>query len=356
MRPATACGASIAAFSSRTANSSPPSRAAVSTGRRVPPSRCADGHQQLVARPVPQAVVDRLEVVEIQEQDGQRRLAQPAGAIERVLDPIGEERPVGEPGQRIVQRLVAQLCLELLAGRDVVDEGVETDRSTALRRPDRELHRELVAVAMDRIQLHPSRQDASLARLGVPAQSLAVGCTLLLRDDELRQLDADRLGTRPSEGHLCLVVPVLDRPGAIDGHEGIARRLDDHALLLLAGDQRLLRELGGRDVDQQPLEHGMPIWPIGHRGVVEHPDDLVVPGDQAVFEPLRHAGFGGRRVRDKYCIPIVGVDAACPELRVRHPFLGGVPQHGFQLRAHEVPAPGRSRLGHVDDAGLALDQ
>ena len=176
MRLATACGASIAAFSSRTANSSPPSRAAVSAGPKRAGETMADGDQQLVAGAMPQAVVDRLEIVEIQEEDRQRGLAQPAGAIERVLDAIDEERPVGEPGQRIVQRLVAELCLELLAGRDVVDERVEADGATTLRRPDRQLNRELVAVAMDRLQLHPSRQDASLARRGVPAQALAVGC------------------------------------------------------------------------------------------------------------------------------------------------------------------------------------
>ena len=199
-----------------------------------------DGDEQLVAGAVPEAVVDRLEVVEIQEEDRQREVAQPAGPIERVLDPIGEERPVGEPGQRIVQRLVAELCLELLSGRDVVDQGVEADHSAALRRPDRELNGELVAVAMDGLQLHAPREDASVARRGVPAQALAVGRTLALRDDELRQLDADRLSARPSEGPLRLVVPVLDDPVAVDGNEGIARRLDDHALLLLAGDQGLL--------------------------------------------------------------------------------------------------------------------
>ena len=37
--PRPACGASVAAFSSRTANSSPPNRAGVSAGRRVPPRR-----------------------------------------------------------------------------------------------------------------------------------------------------------------------------------------------------------------------------------------------------------------------------------------------------------------------------
>ena len=59
--------------SRRTANSSPPSRAAVSPGRRTSASRSDDRAQQLVAAGVAEAVVDGLEVVEVEEQDRERR-------------------------------------------------------------------------------------------------------------------------------------------------------------------------------------------------------------------------------------------------------------------------------------------
>ena len=53
-------------------------------------------------------VVDQLEVVEVAEQhaDVGLRLEQ------RAVEPVGEQHPVGQPGQRVVQRLV----LELVAG------------------------------------------------------------------------------------------------------------------------------------------------------------------------------------------------------------------------------------------------
>jgi hypothetical protein len=74
------------------------------------------GHQQLVAGGVAEAVVDVLEVVQVDEQHGQ--VARP-GAGQGVLDPLGEQGAVGQAGQPVVERLVDELGLELLAVRDV---------------------------------------------------------------------------------------------------------------------------------------------------------------------------------------------------------------------------------------------
>ena len=68
--------------SSRTVNSSPPSRATVSPGRRHASRRARDGDQQLVADHVAEAVVDHLEAVEVEEQHGEQVLAG-AGGRER---------------------------------------------------------------------------------------------------------------------------------------------------------------------------------------------------------------------------------------------------------------------------------
>ena len=61
--------------SSSTANSSPPRRASVSLGRVTSPKRSRDLLEQLVAGVVAEAVVDLLEAVEVDEQDGQRLAA-----------------------------------------------------------------------------------------------------------------------------------------------------------------------------------------------------------------------------------------------------------------------------------------
>ena len=64
-----------------TANSSPPSRATTSPGRTQPRSRSASTSEQLVAGGVAAAVVDVLEVVEVDEQqaDGTVALLQQRG-------------------------------------------------------------------------------------------------------------------------------------------------------------------------------------------------------------------------------------------------------------------------------------
>jgi hypothetical protein len=60
---------------------------------------------------VPEGVVDLLEAVEVQEHDGH---SAPGLALtcEGVLEPIPEQRPVGQPGERVVERLVHQLGLK----------------------------------------------------------------------------------------------------------------------------------------------------------------------------------------------------------------------------------------------------
>jgi hypothetical protein len=76
------------------------------------PEAPGDLRQEVAARVVPKAVIDRLETIEVQEADGQRA---PVAAVQ--LQGMGcavdEQGPVGEPGQRVVERRVAQLGLSL---------------------------------------------------------------------------------------------------------------------------------------------------------------------------------------------------------------------------------------------------
>ncbi len=61
--------------------------------------------QDDIARVVPEAVVHRLEVVEVQQADGKRRAAA-AGARQGMAEMLLEQQPVGQAGQRIVPRQV----------------------------------------------------------------------------------------------------------------------------------------------------------------------------------------------------------------------------------------------------------
>ena len=69
------------------------------------------GEQELVAHPVAQAVVDRLERVEIEEAD--REPGAGGRGREEVGEPLREQRPVRQVGQRVVQRGVAEARLVL---------------------------------------------------------------------------------------------------------------------------------------------------------------------------------------------------------------------------------------------------
>ena len=91
--------------SSSTANSSPPRRAIVSAGRRQPAEPLGDRDRRRSPGAVPEAVVDRLEAVEVAEQHGDRR-AGSLGAGNRMAQAVDEQRAVGQAGERVVKSLV----------------------------------------------------------------------------------------------------------------------------------------------------------------------------------------------------------------------------------------------------------
>jgi hypothetical protein len=93
--------------SARMANSSPPSRPTVSCSRRQLRSR-PDLAQQPVPGAVAEAVVDHLEVVQVDEEHG-HAAAVAARPGQRVPDPVVEQRPVGQVGEAVVERQVLEL-------------------------------------------------------------------------------------------------------------------------------------------------------------------------------------------------------------------------------------------------------
>src|SRR6185436_20336001 len=95
----------------------PGGRVARADGLRDAP---ADRDQQLVADRVPERVVDLLEVVEVDEQHAHRAGAAP-GELERLLQPVAEQHPVGQAGEPVVERLVGQVALQAAALGDVPD-------------------------------------------------------------------------------------------------------------------------------------------------------------------------------------------------------------------------------------------
>ena len=86
------------------------------TDRSFEPARHLEQHG--VAGLVPEAVIDGLEVVEVDEHDGDQR-ALAYGRSQRMADAIGEQRAVGKIRDRIVECLMGQLLLERLALADI---------------------------------------------------------------------------------------------------------------------------------------------------------------------------------------------------------------------------------------------
>ena len=92
------------------ANSSPLMRATVSPLRTVGLQAQRDLLQQLVAAGVAERVVDQLEVVEVDEQHRERRVAA-LRLHDHLREAVGEQRAVGQPGQRVELRQVGEPAL-----------------------------------------------------------------------------------------------------------------------------------------------------------------------------------------------------------------------------------------------------
>jgi hypothetical protein len=100
-------------------NSSPPNRATVSpVGERG---------QQPISGGVSERVVDRLEVVDVEEQDRHDRPVA-LGPVQRHPEPIEEEAPVRQTSERIVEGLMGEAALEPLALHRVRDGAAQPGR------------------------------------------------------------------------------------------------------------------------------------------------------------------------------------------------------------------------------------
>ena len=100
IRSAISSAAAISVSGSRTANSSPPLRPAKSLAPQRAAQHRADVRQDLVAHRVPALVVDLLEVVQVDQEQRERRLGR-RGLGERPLQRVGDGALVGQPGQAV---------------------------------------------------------------------------------------------------------------------------------------------------------------------------------------------------------------------------------------------------------------
>ena len=198
---------------------------------RPEPRRDAD--EQLVAGSVPEAVVDGLEVVEVEQQDRDRLGARVATPGERRRDAVGEERAVGEIGERVVERLMGDRLERLPVGR-VAHEGVHALRPVTQGHPHAQLDGELDAVPPDRVDLERPVDDRAPAGPDEPCERAAMRLAGRLGDDRRDERQPDRLLARPAERLLGLAVPLDDPSVGAHADERVARSLDHRTEPLLA--------------------------------------------------------------------------------------------------------------------------
>jgi hypothetical protein len=170
----------------------PCDRVARAQRARQPLAQCA---QQLVARVMAAAVVDELELVEVEEQDGDRRLA-PCAVLDGLGETVDEQRAVGKAREGILHGLTAHLVLRAAAvdrvGEHVggrLEVGQLVERELAARTTVDAQVAERGFVGPDRHVGTPS----SRAPMAKPAVSRVVtqGASLRLRSAQLR-------GSKPS--------------------------------------------------------------------------------------------------------------------------------------------------------------
>ena len=254
------------------------------------------GHQQPVAALVAEAVVDHLEAVDVEDEEGDGGpVAQGAG--QRVLQPVPEQDPVGQVGEAVVEGLAGELDLEPAPLADVADEAVDHPPLVVLGAPDGDLHRELGARPVDCGQL-PLGDRRPVGAGQRPPEAVVVGGPVADGDHDLAQAPAEDLAPEPAEHRLRPGVPLEDGAEGVEADEGVVGGLDEAPAVVLGG--------GG----PAPVDHPSQLLGRGHRGEHEvggrgggplaqqvEEGDHLAPGEHGHADGGGQAGLG-RRLTD----------------------------------------------------------
>ena len=232
-------------------------------GPEQPLEPAGDLDQDLIARGMTERVVDQLEGVEVEVDD---RVAGRAAPARGHPDAIGEQRPVRQPGERVVQRLAREALLRLLAVGDVLDLAEQVadrpvavvDRRDVQRDPDRVSLRVHVAL------LGPVAVALAIDQV---AEGVEIGVDVVGVGDLAEGL-AEQLMLRVA-GELAegAVDPLVATAGRDEGHphvavvEGLAEELLGLAEVPAGPPQRQDQRMNGgpdrpgeHDGDDDPLE------------------------------------------------------------------------------------------------------
>jgi hypothetical protein len=341
-----------------------------------------------------EAVVDELEPVEVEEQDG-RQGAVTRQTRERMLEPVEEQRPIGQPGERVVQRTMADLVLGRLALERVgqyVGQRLEEVQvaGVVLTHPPR-LHTEHAEWAGRSLDGH---DGAALGAEGMGEQRLVEALLRVPVGDHDRTVAEDRVaGVRAAIERRAgrLVDPPTD---AGSEHQAFllgekfhhAGRLDTEDL---GGEvHRLLHQVGGApplecvlaepghrgllccpllelllgqllfgDVGEHAVPTGMPGVIGDQHGVIADPHDATLAIDHPVLAGASLENAVGRLgLGVDHPVAVLGVQPVQPQAGALHPFPRREAEEILNSRADVMPAPLGAAVGHVDDSWYTRQQ
>ena len=202
-------------------------------------------HENVVAGGMTQAVVDRLEVVQVYEEDREIGSVAP---VDRVLYAFPKQRSVGEARQRVVERLEGELLFEGFSLPQISSVQDHTGRVVITR-----------AAACDRLNRQPGA-------VGLPDPPLAAGPASrlpqrltdyvlenvgVLRMADLGEWGAEQRRRRDMEQAFHRWADVVDRSACVNRHDevgGVADQPPEAGLGLLPGTVRRNRRPGGEQL------------------------------------------------------------------------------------------------------------
>lgn len=180
------------------------------------------GFQHGIARGMPQAVIDRLEMIDIHEQHGERAL-RPLGPRQGVAESILQQLPVRQLGERIIIRLMEELSGEGAGFRDIMIDGHRADEVTRAIAKRCSNFIDQIALAMTGdyggLFLRKSR-PLKTVRHGADDHPVRV---FVAAAKHLGDWAPDRLGARPATEAFRHRIQVLDRGLGIGNHHALAQ-------------------------------------------------------------------------------------------------------------------------------------
>ncbi len=282
-----------------------------------------DLDQQPVPRRVPEAVVDRLETVEVEVAQA---VAVASGPAEGLLQPLEEQRPVGQAGQGVVGGLVAQAQVQ-----QSTFGGVLHQRQLVLRLPvgvAQQRHRQ---IGPEHGAVVPVVRLLDAVALALATHQLAVhppDVRGVVGVSPLADVAAADVSLQAAEHLQQGVVDLQDVPVEVGDADPHGRALEDRPEALLARVQGLLR-VGARG--QRRARDGLllPEGALAQRAGVSRRDGVLEPGAAgAVLLGALHAGaFGSVRTAVEHQVRLDHAEGAGQGLGV-----GAV--HGDEFRPH----------------------